>query len=226
MTPIRTATSTAMRPIKIRVLAKTDNVLTNIAITPNGKTGYVADGVYQGNPYANSVIPIRLATNRALAPIALEAPGQALGVVIAPDGRTAYVLSSRAVTPIDIATNQAQPAINLPESAGYAYSMALSPNGKTIYVLTPRGVVPITTASRTVLPRINVPRLALFTVLAITPDGRTIYVGASITRPDVVQGHKLHKIVGGGVVPISTATNTAGRFINLGGTPLSITFAR
>ena len=225
VTPIRTATNTALRPIKIPVLAKTDNVLTNIAVTPNGKTAYVADGVYQGKPYVSSVIPIRVATNRALAPIAIEASGQALGLVIAPDGQTAYVLSSRAVTPIDIATNQAEPAIILPDSAGYAYRMALTPNGKTIYVLTPRGVVPIRAASRTVLPRINVPKLALFTVLAITPDGRTIYVGASTTRSRRWHRRKLRVVVGGGVVPISTATNTAGRFIDLGATAASITFA-
>ena len=223
--PIRTATNTAMRPIKVPVLAQTNNVLTNIAITPNGKTGYVADGVYQGGPHVNSVIPINLVTNRALAPIGIQASGQALGLVIAPDGRTAYVLSSRAVTPIDTATNRAEPAINLPESAGYAYHMALTPDGKTLYVITPRGVVPISTASTTVLPIINVPKLDLFTDLAITPDGRTIYVGARITRPRMYRGHKVQQTVGGGVVPISTATNTAGRFINLGGTVAAITFA-
>jgi hypothetical protein len=146
--------------------------------------------------------------------------------VIAPDGRTAYVLSSRAVTPIDTATNRAEPAINLPQSAGYAYYIAMTPNGQTIYVLTPRGVVPIRTGSRSVLPIIKVPKLENFTQLSITPDGRTIYVGAAITRPVKFNGHKYPKTVGGGVVPISTATNTAGRFINLGGTPLSITFAR
>jgi len=226
VTPIRTATNTARRPIKIPVLAKTNNVLTNLAITPNGNTGYVADGVYQGGPYVSSVIPISLATNRALAPIAIAAGGQALGLVIAPDGRTAYVLSSRAVTPIDIATNQAEPAINLPATAGYAYRIAIAPNGKTLYVLTPRGLVPIRTASKTVLPMINVPKLDLFTVLAITPDGRTIYVGARITRPRMFRGHKLAQTVGGGVVPISTATNTAGQFISIGaGTTVAITFA-
>jgi hypothetical protein len=224
VTPIRTATNTALRRIKVPVLAKTDNnFLYSIAITPNGKTAYVVDGVQEGKPYANSVIPISLATNRALAPIALKASGLASGVVITPDGRTAYVLSSRTVTPIDTATNQAEPAINLPASAGYAYYIALTPNGKTIYVLTPRGVIPIRTASRTVLPMIRVPKLENFTQLAITPDGRTIYVGAASLRK---RRNRSPVLVAGGVVPISTATNTAGRLINLGAPPLAITFAR
>jgi hypothetical protein len=224
VTPIRTATDIALAPIKLpENHASYPSV---IGITPNGRTGYVVEGVQEGKPYANSVIPIRLRTRTALTPIPLEASGLADGLVIAPSGRTAYVLSSRAVTPIDTATNRAEPPISLPATAGYAYYIAMTPNGKTIYVLTPRGVIPISTASRTVLPMIKVPQLENFTELAITPDGRTIYVGAAITRPYRFHGHTFPKTVGGGVVPISTATNTAGRFINLGGTPLAITFAR
>jgi DNA-binding beta-propeller fold protein YncE len=224
VTPIRTATDTKLAPIRLPQNRASYPYV--IGITPNGRTAYVVEGVQQGKPYANSVVPIRLRTNTALAPIPIEASGLADGLVIAPDGRTAYVLSSRAVTPIDTATNRAEPAINLPATAGYAYYIAMTPNGKTLYVLTPRGVIPIRTASGTVLPMIRVPKLENFTELAITPDGRTIYVGAAITRPYRFHGHKFPKTVGGGVVPISTATNTAGHFINLGGTPLAITFAR
>jgi DNA-binding beta-propeller fold protein YncE len=208
VTPIRTTTNTKLAPIRLPLSEKTSGYLFDIVITPNGKTAYVVDGVQDGKPYANSVIPIDLATNTALAPIPIEASGLASGLVMTPDGRTAYVLSSRAVTPIDTATNQAKPAIPLPASAGYAYSIAMTPNGKTIYVLTPRGVIPIRTASRTVLPMIGVPGLLNFTNLAITPDGSTVYVGAAT-----------------GVVPISTATNTVGSLINLGGRPSAITFA-
>jgi DNA-binding beta-propeller fold protein YncE len=224
VTPIRTTTNTRLAPIKLpHYDASYPSV---IAITPNGRTAYVVEGVQEGKPDANSVIPIRLRTSTALAPIPIAASGLADGLVIAPNGRIAYVLSSRAVTPIDTATNRAEPPIALPAAAGYAYYIAMTPNGKTIYVLTPRGVIPIKTASRRVLPMIKVPKLENFTELAITPDGRTIYVGAAITRPVKFDGHKYPKTVGGGVVPISTATNTAGGFINLGGTPLAITFAR
>jgi DNA-binding beta-propeller fold protein YncE len=224
VTPIRTATDTKLAPIKLPHYDASYPYV--IAVTPNGRTAYVVEGVQEGKPNANSVIPIRLRTHTALAPIPIEASGLADGLVIAPDGRTAYVLSSRAVTPIDTATNRAGPAINLPATAGYAYYVAMAPNGKTIYVLTPRGVIPIRTASRTALPMIKVPKLANSTELAITPDGRTIYVGAAISRIYKFRGRKFRQYVGGGVVPISTATNRAGRFINLGGTPVSITFGR
>ena len=223
VTPIRTGTNTALAPIKLPLPKEALSYLYDMAITPNGKTAYVVYGVQDGKPYANSVIPINLATNTALAPTAIEASGLASGLVIAPGGRTAYVLSSGAVTPIDTATNEAEPAINLPATDGNAYRIALAPNGKTIYVLTPRGVVPIRTASRTVLPMIKVPKLDNSFEFAITPEGKTIYVGAAIDRRR--QG-QFTQFVGGGVVPISTATNTAGHVINVGGTPSAITFAR
>jgi hypothetical protein len=209
VTPIRAATNSALAPIELPGAEKVPGYLFSMAITPSGKTAYVLDGVQEGKPYANRVLPISLATNTALAPIAIEAPGSALDLVMAPGGRTAYVLTGRAVTPIDTATNQAEPAINLPETAGYADYMAITPNGKTIYVLTPRGIIPVRTATRTVLPMITVPKLRSFMPLAITPDSRTVYAGTDT-----------------GVIPISTATNTPGRAINLRAAPVAITFAR
>jgi DNA-binding beta-propeller fold protein YncE len=200
VTPIRTATNTALAPIK---LPKAAGYLFDIAITPNGATAYVLDDV-GGWSYANSVIPIDLVSGTPLAPIKIKALGQTLGLVISPGGHTAYVLSTRAVTPIDTATNQAEPAINLSASAGNAYRIALTPNGKTLYVLTPRGVIPISTASRTALPMISIPHLPSYAyyAIAITPDGSTVYVDTAT-----------------GVLPIRTATNTAGKPIDLGARP-------
>jgi hypothetical protein len=205
LVPIRTATNTALPPITLP--AHLGGQPFDVALTPTGKTAYVIYDVQPGPPYSNSVIPIDLATNTALAPIALPAPGAASGLVIAPDGGTVYVESAGGVTPIKTATNQAEAPIDLPKSAGYAYSIAMTPDGKMIYVLTPRGVVPIRTASRTVLPMIKIPNQS--NALAISPNGRTIYVDTFT-----------------GVVPISTATNTAGRLINVGGTPGDIAFGR
>jgi YVTN family beta-propeller protein len=226
VTVMRTANSSVLTRITLPVPDNTPNFAFNIAITPDGKTAYVVDGMAEAKPGANSVVPLNLDTNTALAPIKIQAAGLADGLVIAPGGLTAYVLSSRAVTVIDTATNQAEATISLPHSAGYAYYMALTPNGKTLYVLAPRGVIPIMTATGTVLPTIKVRRLCASTDIAVTPDSKTVYVGACITKTRVLQGHRLHVIVGGGVVPISTATNKPGRFINLGGQPFAITFAR
>jgi DNA-binding beta-propeller fold protein YncE len=255
VTVIRTATNTVLTRITLPVPDSGINIPLNIAITPDGKTAYVVDGTYNTQPGASSVVPINVATNTPLAPIKIQAPGDtAGGIVIAPDGQTAYLLNwpgdqssppyRAAITPIDIATNHAEPAINLPASPGEAYYMALTPNGKTLYVLVGgvqtilpggavagatapgSGVIPVSTASGTVLPTISVPRLCnVFTDIAITPDGKTIYVGACIQRTVTQSGHTGPQVVGGGVVPISTATNTAGQFINLGQQPDSITFA-
>ena len=223
---IRAASGTALTRITLPVPKDTSNELMNIAITPNGKTAYVVDQWPSAKPGDNLVVPINVATNTPLTPIKIWARGIADGLVIAPDGRTAYVLSSRAVTVIDTSSNQGEATIGLPKSAGNAYDLTLAPDGKMLYVFTPRGVVPIRTGSGAVLPRIDVPKLCPFAAAAITPDGGTIYVGACITRIHVVQGHRLRVIVGGGVVPISTATNTAGHFINLGQEPTAVTFAR
>jgi DNA-binding beta-propeller fold protein YncE len=223
VTPISTATNTALAPIKLTVPKAELGYLSDIAITPNGKTAYVLYGVQGGRPYANWVIPIDLASNTALGPIEIQTPGLASGLVIAHGGQTVYVLSTRAVTPIDTATNQAEAAISLPANAGNAYSIALAPNGKMMYALSPRGVVPIRTASRTVLPMIKVPQIEPITELAIAPNGKTIYVGTS-TRRSRQGGLTLDS--GGGVVPISTATNTAGPVINLGSPPAAVTFGR
>lgn len=198
----------------------------DIAVTPDGKTAYVVEGVSGGKPGASSLVPISVASNRPLTPIRLAPSGMADGLVIAPDGRTAYVLSSRAVTPINTATNQAEPYFSLPASAGYAYYILITPNGKTLYVFTGRGVVPIETATGKVLPIIGVPRMSNFADAAVTPDGKTIYVGAAIWGSRKILGHWTHAVVGGGVVPINTATNTVGRFINLGGTPFAFAFRR
>jgi DNA-binding beta-propeller fold protein YncE len=218
---IRTASNTVTR---ISLPAIKGAFPSGIAVTPNGKTAYVVEGVQGGKADTSVVVPIQVATNTPLAPIRIEPSGYAGSVVMAPDGRTVYVESPHAVTPINTATNRAEPSFSLPESAAYAYSVLIAPNGKSLYVFTGRGIVPIKTESGKVLPIIGVPRMATYADAAITPDGNTIFVGAAIMGSRKIAGHWLRGVVGGGVVPISTATNTAGRFISLGFWPASITF--
>jgi YVTN family beta-propeller protein len=104
VTPIRTATNTAVKAIKVGPLPVA------IAITPDGKTAYVVNS----GASARSVTPIDTATNTALKAIPLG-PGLPGPVAITPGGTTAYVLSTTftTVTPIDIATNTALPAITV-----------------------------------------------------------------------------------------------------------------
>lgn len=114
VTPIRTATSTALAPIRVPAGSF------SMAITPDGRTIYVLD-LGSSQAQEGMVIPIRTATNTALAPIRL-ADG-AGPITITPDGRTAYVVAGSGpgrrgtVIPIRTATNQVLRAIavgNLP----------------------------------------------------------------------------------------------------------------
>jgi YVTN family beta-propeller protein len=100
VTPIRTATGTALPPIKVGNPGA-------MAITPDGKTAYVASD-------PDTVTPIRTATNTALAPIKVGHSPEF--IVFTPDGKTAYVASaegasvasvSGTVTPIRTAINTA-----------------------------------------------------------------------------------------------------------------------
>lgn len=63
--PIRTATSTALKPINV------GSSLSNIAIPSNGKTAYVSQDRFTGQGHAlrGFVIPIRTATNTTFTPI-------------------------------------------------------------------------------------------------------------------------------------------------------------
>jgi YVTN family beta-propeller protein len=196
-----------------------------IAITPNGKTVYVLDEVAGAKPGQTTVVPINVATNTPLAPIRIPAPGASEGLAIAPDGRTAYVLSSRAVTFINTATNQVETTINLPVSPANAYWMVMAPNGKRLYVMSTRGVVPISTARAIALPTIKVPHLYTYSLIAITPNGRTIYVGVAPKHRRLGR-FTMADTASAGIVPVNTATGMVGRFIYLGAEPDAISFAR
>ena len=88
MTPISTITNMAGKPIKV------GSGPIAIAITPDGKTVYVA------NVYSDTVTPITTATNTPGKPIKVgKAPCR---IAITPNGQTAYVANyeSDTVTPI------------------------------------------------------------------------------------------------------------------------------
>jgi YVTN family beta-propeller protein len=223
VTPIRTATNTALPPIKVGRCASA------IAIAPDGKTAYVlttkcarahhtrSSGFGPQLPIQRTsnhsgtwIVPIRTATGTALAPITVGGIPDA--IAFTPDGKTAYVLTTNGnadsgmVTPIRTATNTALPPIKV----GNPGAMAITPDGKTAYVATePDTVTPIRTATNTALAPIKVGHSPEFIVF--TPDGKTAYVasaeGASVAS------------VSGTVTPIRTGTNTALAPIKVGGTP-------
>src|SRR5258708_39992367 len=95
-----------------------------MAITPNGKTLYLADD--------NIVITVNTATNKSGRPIPL--PICAGSIAITPNGRTAYALSNcgtaaPAVAPISTATNRGGRPIRLHRDST---ATAITPNGTTL----------------------------------------------------------------------------------------------
>jgi YVTN family beta-propeller protein len=95
-----------------------------IAITPNGRTAYVADSS------GGTVIPIDLATNTEGAPIPIGASPTA--IAITPDGQTAYVVyGNGSVVPVTLATD----AVGTPVAVGSdPTAIAITPDGRTAYV--------------------------------------------------------------------------------------------
>ncbi len=101
MTPIDVATGRTGTPIRV------GSGPWGIAITPDGKTAYVAN--YGANGGGNTVTPIDVATGRAGTPIRVgDGP---VAIAITPDGTTAYVTNygGGTVTPIDVATGRLAP---------------------------------------------------------------------------------------------------------------------
>ena len=200
VTPILTATGTALKPIRIG--KEYGQISSAIVFRPDGKTAYVLSSTVLGGG-SGTVTPIRTATNTALKPIAVGQDPRALAIT--PDGTTIYVTNyqSGTVTPIRTATNTALAPIRVGRNP---LAIAITPDGKTAYVLNNGSgtVTPIRTATSTALAPIRVPAGSFS--MAITPDGRTIYVldlGSSQAQE-------------GMVIPIRTATNTALRSIPIG----------
>ncbi|MGO9278058.1 MAG: YncE family protein, partial [Streptosporangiaceae bacterium] len=143
VTPIRTDTGTAGKPIKIAVPGPPE-ILGAMAITPDGKTVYVANHGFDTAP-ADTVIPISTATSKVGKAITVgESPD---AIAITPDGKTAYVVNqSGTVTPIRTATNTALKAIAVGSNPR---AIAITPDGKTAYVANFNSgtVTPIRTAT-------------------------------------------------------------------------------
>jgi YVTN family beta-propeller protein len=202
VTPIDTATNTPGEPIDV------GNEPFAIAVTPDGKTVYVANTWENTGRLASgqsTVTPIATATNTPGPPIPVGSGPWAFAIT--PDGKTAYVINfySHSVTPIATATNTPGPPIPVGQGPR---AIAITADGRTAYVASWQGgtVTPIETATNMAGIPIEVGEGAR--AIVITADGETAYVG--------VWGEP------GTVVPIATATNTAGTPIEVGDGPYAI----
>ncbi len=184
-----------------------------VAIDASDTTAYVA------NYSSNTVTPIDLATGRAGSPIpAGQGPAD---IAISPDGRTAYVTDDgsssslgHTVTPIDLATGK--PERPIPVGAG-PQGIAITPDGATAYVADAGAIVAgqVGPVGHTVTPidlSTDKPGRPITvgngpTGVAISPDGRTVFV----TNLD-----------SGSVTPIATANDSAGPGIAVKGGPVAV----
>jgi DNA-binding beta-propeller fold protein YncE len=162
------------------------------AFSPDGKTAYVE------HPGARktTVTPLDTTAGTFGKPATLAGGGNA--IAISPDGRTLYVATARAVVPISTATGLRGKPIPIRD---YIWGMVVSPDGKTMYVSGRKGlqdkylVTPVDLTTNTAGTPIRVRTAG--EQIVITPDGEHVYV-ASTEAP-------------GQIIPISTATNKAGR---------------
>jgi DNA-binding beta-propeller fold protein YncE len=210
VTPIDLTTNTAGKPI---ILA---NPADEIAIAPDGKTGYIINGFP-----SRTVTRIDLATGKPGKPVVLSEPPY--GIVMAPNG-TAYVTIAKSVGPptrndnqyyfvrFNLAADKLEKRIKL--NSGYPASIAVARDGKTAYAVSQASstVIAVTPIDLTTL-RAEKP-IDISTkpgplkgyygqplAIAIAPDGMTAYVadGALST-----------------VTPIDLATGTPGQPISIG----------
>jgi YVTN family beta-propeller protein len=187
VTPIRTATWRALRPIRV---GKQPGA---IAVTPDGKTAYVKSET------TNVVTPIRTATNTALRPIRFGNPGSypdPEAIAIPPRGKTVYVLGGGHVTPIATATNRARKPIRVDQGAAL---LVITPNGSRLYAIDGLfGILtPISTATGKALREIHL--RTLIGDVAAGPDSKFIYVG----------------LKQGTLLPFRTTTGKRGKAIRL-----------
>jgi YVTN family beta-propeller protein len=170
-----------------------------VAITPDGKSAYVANE-------GGTVTPIEVATNKPGPEIKVGSGPD--GIAITPDGKTAYVANafSGTVTPIEVATNKPGPEITVGERPD---GVAITPDGSLAYVVNEGSgrVTPIEVATNTTDP-IEIEVGSFPSDIAITPDGKTAYVTNSVgntVTPFNVGTHETHPAIAVGSTPVGIA---------------------
>ena len=193
--PISTATNTRGKPIRIPEAA-------SIVFTSHGRTAWVL-GVGSGS--AQTATPISTATNMPGTPV--HVGNRYDQVVFTPNGKTAYLVTPRTVTPVSTTTGRAGKTIKVLGATG----IAVTPDSKTAYVADGNVVVPISTATNTAGTPIRVSGYPGPGNIVISPDGRTTYTFTDNDGP--------HKQI---VTPISIPANTPGKAITVTARAISI----
>lgn len=164
--------------------------LFDVAISPDGSTAYVANSGTIYFPLFPTGAALRgpesflaVVDTRLHAPTAALAFGEPAGnvtvrqVVLAPDGRTAYVGSGAGLLVVDTTTGME--VARVPEVRG-GVSLVMAPDGRRLYVSRSLSTVQVVDlAANAVVATIDFPSMSLPTGAAITPDGATLYVAVN-----------------------------------------------
>jgi hypothetical protein len=177
-----------------------------LTMTPDGSTLYLADG--------GGVAPIRTATNTRLGPIQ-HTVGVSSILGFSPDSKTVY-LGGNDLYPVSTATNTVRAPIRIP---GTIDQLVISANGKIGYAFvwpshpapgneaSVPAAYPVNFATGAVGKAILLPHHGFMDGIAITPNGRTLYLWGALP------GRKHAREV---LVPVRTATNALLTPISLG----------
>jgi DNA-binding beta-propeller fold protein YncE len=159
-----------------------------MVMAPDGRTLYVLT-------CSGMVVPVSTATGQQGTPIRTgdkSAGGQGLGIAITPDGRTLFI-AGKSLIPISTATGKPGAPISVAGS-----SPVISPDGRTLYLVTggkaASTITPVDIASGARQQPVRLPGTVYD--MTVAPDSRTLYVAGPW-----------------GIVPVTTATGTAGAFV-------------
>jgi hypothetical protein len=194
LVPIDVTTGVAEAPLTV------DPAPTSVAISPNGRYAYVADGDVATVTPVNLVTgtvgtPNQVATNAGITALAITPSGATLLAVANPTGYDAG-----SVVPITLASGTAGAPI--PVGAD-PVAIAVTPNGSTAYVVNAGDgtITPISLASDTAGAPISVGVDPM--AIAITPSGGTAYVlggnGAGLLTPVTLAANPAQDAVGSAI---------------------------
>jgi DNA-binding beta-propeller fold protein YncE len=204
--PVNARTGVPGRPVRLPLTG--GDIFGPITVTPDGRDVLAAEFLV-GQRSREGVQVIRTASDRSGPLIRF---GRTLyqpdAMLVTPASRTVFVLSHDGagsggdlLTPIRIATARAAKPLVLPIPQ---VAMAMTPNGRRIYLADyyDSTVTVVRTATNTIARRIHV---NFAQSLAISPDGKTVYVGCSDPATGAPE-----------IAVIATARDTVSRRILLG----------
>jgi YVTN family beta-propeller protein len=173
-------------------------VAADVAATPDGKTVWVT------NYGDGTVQPIDVATHTAGVPIAVGANPER--DAISPDGKYLWVANQGAGTAseIDLSTDIVAHTVTV---GAQPFGVTVGPDDTAYLGNTSGNSVSVVNAAGTVTATVALPSSP--SGLAVSPNGSELYV----------------TVANGGVVPVATATNTAGALIATGGSAYAVSFS-